>query len=56
MRELNIDQIANIEAKGKGRTCMILGGLALGAAIGQIWGAAIGTTAAATVLGCFDVY
>jgi hypothetical protein len=54
MRKLSYDEQALLQGGGAGRTCMIMGGIAFFAALGQQWGAAIGTTVAATVYGCFE--
>lgn len=58
MKTLNFYQIENVYA-GNGRTCMILGGLALAGAIGgffapPLWGGALAVTGQAAVYGCFN--
>lgn len=54
MKELRLEELHTITGGTENRTCMILGGLAFLSVLSQQWRAAIGTTAAATVLGCFD--
>ncbi|WP_157579038.1 hypothetical protein [Spirosoma montaniterrae] len=53
MKKLTIDQLADYSAEGPGRTCMILGGLVMGAAAFGLWPAALTISAGSAVYGCF---
>lgn len=59
MRTLNNEELVEIQGGGKNRSCMLMGGLAFGSAIGGWWSGwgvatAIGVTTAAIAYGCFD--
>lgn len=59
MKKIEIEKLAEIHGGGKNRSCMLMGGLAFGAALGGWWtgwgtATAIVITAQAIVYGCFD--
>lgn len=58
MKEIEFDQMEHITAGGQGRTCMIIGGVAVITFIGgfffpPIWNATAGSVVGAAVYGCF---
>ena len=56
MRKLSELEMNDYKGSGflSNAQCMILGGLTLVSAAGQVWGAAAGIAATATVGGCFE--
>jgi len=56
MRKLSLIELSKVEAKGKNRDCMLMGGLATLAGMFGRADAVVGVVFGAIAYGCFDNY